>query len=325
MILPSLKQRGLRDLLWALSQVPMFSSIPGFQSEWFTSDYVDNGLHPWLLATDQKPDVFLEHMSRQRSTRLGIYFEQLLSFYFQHYPRFELLAQNHQVHNQQRTIGEFDFIIYDHKDKQLKHIESAIKFYLGHHDNASYIPNNKPFHNWQQWVGPNHKDTLGIKMRHLQEHQLPLAKNLLGQESLSTITSSPTTITSRLLFSGRFFFPARSFLKPPLFCRHIETNNTWLSSDDFLNNYLSINSDRQFCYLPRQYWLSPLTKLDLRSESLALHSAEEAITLVNKEMQKEINDWLFAEVSVSDKDIIEKNRFFVIHEKNTFNQSHHST
>jgi hypothetical protein len=69
-------------------------------------------------------------------------------------------------------LGEFDFIIFDRKTQKINHVEVAVKFYLGHQNynqsTCKPIKKNLPLHNWHNWVGPNFRDTLAIKMRHLQ-------------------------------------------------------------------------------------------------------------------------------------------------------------
>ena len=55
------------------------------------------------------------------------------------------------------------------------HLESAIKYYL-----------HRPPHpsQWQQWLGPNGRDRLDIKLAHMTEHQLPLSHTEQAQHHL---------------------------------------------------------------------------------------------------------------------------------------------
>ncbi len=310
----TLKERPIRDLAWALCHSSLFTSIPGFDTEWLNKDYVDEGLYPWLLALDQSPEKLYEHLDNQRSTRLGIYFEQLLSFYFEHYPRFTLLTKNHQVNDKQRTLGEFDFIVFDQKYKHIKHIEVAVKFYLGHNNYSKPIKNNMPLHNWHHWVGPNEKDTLAIKMRHLQQHQLPLVKTKWGQQALSKLFDSNKTITSRLLISGRFYFPFENDIEKPLFSTSNRTNR-WISSHTLLSDKSFLEKDKQYCLLPRQHWLSEIIINDISDYKLSIYSEKELKEFIAVDAENKINEWQIAELDISVSNAIETKRFFIINKQ----------
>ena len=105
--------RWIRDLAWALLSPSFFSQLPEdndtglFTQETLTPIWQDDELLPWLNTLDKNPDALTAHMQTQRATRLGVYFEQLLSFYFSHYPHFRLLAKNLQANDNKRTIGEY--------------------------------------------------------------------------------------------------------------------------------------------------------------------------------------------------------------------------
>jgi hypothetical protein len=207
------KHRPIRDLAWALFNPALFSSFGADNNSSHITNaclepiWQDDGVLPWLYALDNEPAALLSHLQDQRATRLGIYFEQLLSFYFAEYPRFTLLAKNLQAHDSQRTIGEYDFIVWDQKQQQHYHIEVAVKFYIGIQDVgiqvldidiANTIPNNTPIYNWHLWVGPNKKDSLGIKMKHLGHHQLRLSETEAGKNALQSIGLTPEQLEPKL-------------------------------------------------------------------------------------------------------------------------------
>jgi hypothetical protein len=279
--------------------------------DWFLRDYIDAGLWPWLQQLDRSADRLYTHLNAQRSTRLGVYFEQLLSFYFSHYPRFALLAKNLQVHDGRRTIGEFDFIVLDKQEHQILHIEVAVKFYLGHLPMDGIALNNPPHHNWHQWIGPNRKDTLGLKMAHLQQHQLPLANTQAGQDTLLTIMEKPDQIRSRLLITGRFYFPSTLTIPAPTFSQNINANVLWSSSQRLLNTTTNnMLNDDYVCWLPRRYWLSAITGDDFNNGELSLLSKKECLDLVDKESRQNINDWQFARIDT--QSMTEIGRFFIV-------------
>lgn len=337
----ALNCRPLRDLAWALLCSSLFVPIPGLPAEWFNRDYIDEfeaqNLLLWLQANDKNPILLDTHLAEQRSTRLGIYYEQLLSFYFVYYEingerRFDLLAKNHQVNKDKRTLGEFDFIIFDRYTQCIKHLEVAVKFYLGHEDynNASQAPikKNQPLHNWHNWVGPNFRDTLAIKMRHLQEHQLQLGKTAAGTQSLIDLmvskgykSISDQGISCRLHISGRFFAPKITTIALPSYCAH-EVKNFWCYRADTLK---AINKAEaiQYCLLPKQYWLSELTLNDIKKGELQIFTKDTMLKFLATEQVE--NEWHFAILAMhklADHRVnnglplsIELGRFFIINER----------
>lgn len=311
-----LQHRGVRDLAWSLCSPSLFEKIPDFPLDWFAQDLIDDQLVSWLLSLDKQPKALNEHLQKQRSNRLGIYFEQLLSFYFEHYPRFTLIAKNLQVNGDKRTLGEFDFIIQDQLDGETKHIEAAVKFYLGHQNYQGVIANNIPLHNWHNWVGPNQKDTLAIKMRHLQERQLPLSQTEHGQATLSRLGIANEEIQSRLFIKGRFYQPNTNKIDGPQFSNQDLNHYYWFDSDTFFSDILTITSEKKYCILPRSLWLSALTQLDLRDNKIEVLDASELYKRIDEDITQEYNEWKIVEVNLKDKTQLEVNRFFVVNSQN---------
>ena len=307
--------RVVRDLAWTLYGPPLFVQIDHWPKEWFKRDYIDEGVWPWLCQLDHDPTLLNQRISQQNSTRLGIYFETLLSFYFTQYPRFELIAQNYQVNGHHQTLGEFDFIVYDHHQDCAIHIESAVKFYLGHKNYQHIIPKNQPLYNWHQWLGPNQKDTLAIKMRHLKEHQLLLGKTVLGTQALNDLNISHEKLECRLLINGRFYLPQFDRIEPPSFS-NINLNNTsandnhWIDSHRFLQTKITNSINTRYCLLPRRYWLSELTAHDI--PAFNLYTIEQVKDLIKQDMESNVNAWQLAEMSLKNKILSENKRFFII-------------
>lgn len=351
----NLKSRALRDLAWSFSCSSLFVAVPSLPHEWFKDDYIVKAqLLQWLRSVDESPALLNKHLSQQRSTRLGIYFEQLLSFYFNYYEysskkRFTLLAKNHQVIEKKRTLGEFDFIVLDNINGDIKHIEVAVKFYLGHpnYNQAGIHPieKNQPLHNWHNWIGPNFRDTLAIKMRHLQMHQLPLSQSVVGQDSLgqllqrnntdiSTNSIKPADVGCRLHLSGRFFSPLFESMPAPDYAQY-PIANFWLYLSEFINA-ITVNesghsrwqeklqeryktAEVHYCLLPKQYWLSEITAQDIIDAQLLLLDEASLWTFLQRDDQE--NQWhlaiidtqLFAQQSSNSSALhIEHGRFFII-------------
>lgn len=308
------KQRAVRDLAWALFNPPLFEQIEEISDEWLTPVWQDSAVLAWLQTLDKNPHELLEHLKTQRATRLGIYFEQLLSFYFDHYPRFSLVAKNLQANSPQRTIGEYDFIVWDKELLKYYHIEVAIKFYIGLQDLDREIPKNSPIHNWHLWVGPNKKDTLGIKMNHLLHHQLCLSDTKAGTDALASIGLVADQLHPKLLLTGRLYYPeietpSLDRVTPPRYNtpQPLPQQALWVSPDR-LNTIL----DDQYHYiiLPRQLWMSDITPTDAKAFALETMPSTLLIEYVQLTMARDDTPLHIAAINTLDN--TEKHRFFVI-------------
>jgi hypothetical protein len=270
------QQRAVRDLAWALFNPTLFQSVHDIPHDWLQPVWQDEAVLPWLHAVDKDPSALLEHLKDQRATRLGIYFEQLLSFYFSHYPRFSLIAKNLQANNSQRTIGEYDFIVWDTYDEQHYHIEVAVKFYIGLQTLETDITKNIPMYNWHLWVGPNKKDTLAIKMHHLMQHQLRLSKTSAGKAALERIGLTPEHIQPKLLLTGRLYYPeyqqdTQTRVTPPQYSHPTQHTHQWVSLSRL---HMLINPSWHYVLLPRQLWMATLTPEDIVEYSLVFLTAD---------------------------------------------------
>jgi hypothetical protein len=306
------KTRAVRDLAWSLIQKPPFVSIPGFDQSWLENDLIDDNIYLWLSELDNSPSPLEQHLQEQRSTRLGIYFEQLLSFYFTRHPRFQLLGKNIQVNDRLRTLGEFDFIVFDRLKNQVKQIEVAIKFYLGHIDTMADIIGNTPLFNWHQWVGPNRKDTLARKMIHLKEHQLMLSKSAEGKAALKPLYNNDDNIQVRLLLRGRFFFPLHKDIDKPKHCNWSTQQHHWTTLNDAVDDEMTLPFNSQYCVLPRKYWLSELTKEELNNNEIQLLNGSEMKQFLIQDKSESGKEWQLAELDIKNKTPKEVKRFFII-------------
>ena len=135
------KNTAVRDLAWALFSPGLIDEHEGdFQEHWpkLSATWQPNAdtTLPWLLQLDQRPDQFHHYLKQHESHRLGIYFENLLSFFFTHHPDYELEVKNLAVQGQQRTLGEFDLIYKDNNQDAFVHHEVAIKFFWKYKNHA---------------------------------------------------------------------------------------------------------------------------------------------------------------------------------------------
>ena len=311
-----LQHRPVRDLAWALLQAPLFRAVPQLPESWLQTSWLDNNLPAWLNHLDNQPEALLAHLKDQRATRLGIYFEQLLSFYFSYYPRFELIAKNLQVNDAKRTLGEYDFIVLDHNDKQYYHYEVAVKFYLGYPTEqqalANSIAKNRALHNWHLWIGPNKKDSLAIKMNHLREHQLPLAHTNAGKAALRSIGLEDSTIHSKLLLTGCLYQPLSGTIAPPRYSHQNQANYQWLPHSQ-LNHADAFSNKMDYIILPRQLWLADIQVNDINTYALKLLNSKNIKAAITEHFTQDAQPLHIAELQSQNSVIdAQTRRLFVI-------------
>jgi hypothetical protein len=193
---------AVRDLAFALASPPLLAAWPIhltppipvdlFSAEFWHSHYAR--YLPRLLALDLDPEPLETALASLSSTRLGVRFEALLSFWLTDksadWHEFVLLAQNIQLKDHKRTIGEIDFLIHNQTTLEVEHWELSLKFYLGEARLA-------PF----DWRGLNDRDSFGRKIKHTLSHQFNVSE--IDHPTLGLITIQKR----RAVFKGRLFYP----------------------------------------------------------------------------------------------------------------------
>jgi hypothetical protein len=245
----------------------------------------------WLAALDADPARLDAALGPKPDTRLGLYAEKLMAFYFAEQGR--LVAHGLQVRDGPKaTIGEFDFLLDDGAGGPLEHIEFATKFYLlrgGMHGDLAA--------NVDAFVGPNLADSLGRKMRKVFERQLRLSDHPAAQALLPR----PVAV-ARALVKGWLFYPAGDYVAMrgtgAGHCRGF-----WCASDEVDR----LDAER-FLVLPRLAWLAPfqapsaawlLDKAQLQAELADHFAASDAPLLV-------------ALVAERDGHVVETDRGFIV-------------
>lgn len=246
----------VRDLGWTYLSPPLLHNLPGSDARIWS--YGKSHRDPaWLAALDQNPEPLLRELAKSKSTRLGIYYENLLRFIWQQDPRIHLLAHNMQVQMPDigtikgSTQGAFDFLLRN--GDEFWHIESAVKFYLGVPD-GSAGPSR-----WQQWIGPDCNDRLDIKLNHLREHQLALSTDQHAQKKLTELAGGAKTWHRGLCMQGYFFYPARQVMAAPVASNPEHLRGDWWHLQGFLEHCTS----GYWLVLPRDRWLSPAQTSDI--------------------------------------------------------------
>lgn len=190
----------------------------------------------WLAALQRDPAPLDAALGARFYSRLGLYAEKLLAFYFAQ--RGELVAHGLQVRaNKNDTVGEFDFLL--RHDGALTHWEFATKFYL-----LDGAPDEGRFH---RLIGPNLADSLGLKMRKIIDKQLSLARHPAAQSLLPGAVDS-----AHALVKGWLFYPGGT-VRPMAGIAPAHNHGFWST----LAQVDGLAGDR-FVVMPRLQWLAPL-------------------------------------------------------------------
>ena len=234
---------AVRDLAWAILSPTLMQTPDAGQNLsplWYEQAF--NAIEPHLAQLDIDDSPLLQHLQAPHNHRLGLYFERLWSYWLQHNDRYRLLASNLQVMRDGQTYGEFDFIVHDTAADQIEHWELAVKFYLG----------IAPLQAMQHWFGPNTKDRLDLKFRHLVDKQLPLSQT---QPGLATCAQRGWPVRQRRLISkGRLYFPFPHHQDAPrcIDARHL--HGFWLNQSQWLRQARHYGQ-AGYSWLTRSEWL----------------------------------------------------------------------
>ena len=127
------------------------------------------------------------------NVRLGHLAEKVVSELIKSSTNYTVLHENVQIIEEEKTIGEIDFIIENKNTKQILHVELAYKFYLFDPSISSEIIKN--------WIGPNRNDSLHEKLEKLKIKQFPLLYHSCTKTALTTIAINEVSQALCLLVS----------------------------------------------------------------------------------------------------------------------------
>ena len=130
------------------------------------------------------------------SVRIGKLVEEFVQFDLAQNKDVQVLASNHQVIDEQQTLGELDCLL-KLKDANV-HLEIVYKFYL--YDPAKEGEINR-------WVGPSQKDSLVQKLDKLKNKQMPLLYHQTTASLLNELGLSAADFEQRVCFKAQLFVP----------------------------------------------------------------------------------------------------------------------
>jgi len=261
----------VRDLEWVISSPPIIQGVHK-KNDWTESDFwlrESRNFSTQYQQLDNKPDTLNELLQHQHDHRLGHRFETLLAFWFQHNSRYQIIKQNLQVNDGNKTIGEFDFIIKDTLSNKIQHWEVACKFYLG-------LGNTQQRTNW---VGPMLKDRLSLKFKTMQQRQSQLSEQPAAKQLLQHLGLH---IDERIcLMKGRLFYPIKQTHCPsPNKAANNHQRGWWARPDEFNDHFQ--NKSLQWRPLNKNQWLAP----QYNKYSDVNHSASEILRYFLNERQQ---------------------------------------
>lgn len=168
--------QSVRDLAWLLfAPNTLNAADPAVRPYLWPDDWVEPYRDAWqgrLLELSRDPGPLLKHL-HPLPRRLGVYAEHLLFWWMSSCPDIQVLLRHQAVHENKRTIGDFDLLLATPNDG-LIHLELTVKFFVGLNGG----------HTMNDWVGTSFDDSLGIKWRRVVERQLQLADHPAAQAFL---------------------------------------------------------------------------------------------------------------------------------------------
>jgi uncharacterized protein len=176
--------------------------------------------------------------------RLGLYYEDLIAGLLTRAVGPDALYRNIQCIAQGITAGEFDFLYCT--AQRWFHLETAVKYYLCCGDGSAL----------NHYVGPGRRDRLDIKWQRLQHHQLTLATQDAGRETLARLGIEISA--TELLMPGYLFYRAGTTASQSTLHADISPDHLrgwWLPIGEL--ERLHNGSQERYTLPPKLRWLSP--------------------------------------------------------------------
>lgn len=247
--LPSqLRTPQVRDLAWVVLSPPMLAVTAWPQRHPLSgSDWVQHpqALDAFLRSLDEDSTPLIEWLSRSSIRRLGLYYERLWQFAIHHAPGVDLIAANLPIRVENHTLGELDMLLRD-KDG-VHHLELAIKFYLGPLETDGRDPLN--------WLGPGSQDTLGSKLAHMNQHQLPMSRRPETRQALAALGIEELQVHAWL--GGYLLYPWRGPAVSPTGVHPDHPRGQWLPQKDW-PAFIAARPNERWQWVPRTQWLGPI-------------------------------------------------------------------
>ena len=190
----------VRDLAWCISSPELLNETLSFGDNIMKDYFLE--FQEKLTKLDKNSLELETFLSHKNTLRLGHYYEALICFWLQNSIKFDLLANNVPLRNQEKiTIGEVDLIVFNKITKDYEHWELAVKFYL------AYIKKGQT-----DYIGPNANDHFHLKLAKLKNYQCKILETVPGKKYLSELNISK--IKNKLLVKGLLCYHPNDIKKP---------------------------------------------------------------------------------------------------------------
>lgn len=186
----------------------------------------------------------------------GKQMEALLALAIEADERYKLIAHGLQVADKGITIGELDFLLYDHQIQKHVHVELAYKYYI-HDANEGKGP-------FQSWLGPARRDRMIWKLDQLQNKAFPMLFNTQCRPLLDALGIDSSKVVQRLCFLGECFLPMHKQNFSESIINSKAISGTWMS----LENFLAKDWGNQAFSIPlKQDWILPYNPTNTFTEA----------------------------------------------------------
>lgn len=242
----TLHDPAVRDLAWVIGSPGLLEgSYPAYHEQVVDDAWCRAQLHactPWLTALDLAPHTLHNFIATRPTRRLGHYFESLIAFWLTHMPDTQIIATNLQVQDEQRTLGEYDFLFRD-AGTDVCHWEAAVKFYL----------QLEPLAEQRAFIGPGTRDRLDLKLNRVFQHQLALGYTHAGQSALPPGIKLGKT---QAFIKGYLFYHASTVINISTHGVSAEHLRGWWVRHT-LEKIPQLSIENRWIILPRLRWLAP--------------------------------------------------------------------
>lgn len=244
----------IRDLKWIFSSTPLIQTEKlSFEQKPLCAD--------WISDITKSVNVIEQFMATKNLKMLGPYFEALWEFYLTYYPDKKLIAKNLQVFDNNKTIGEFDFIYFDKVTRDYHHLEVAVKYFLGNYCDSTSHDNESTQSLMSDWLGPNVNDRLDKKYQKMKQHQSQLSQHPAGKRVLRELGIEK--IKSQTCLLGSLFYPftedcdSANAMRPPENCHPEHSRERWVKLSR-VDECLA--TAPLWCMLEKPHWMGKLVK-----------------------------------------------------------------
>nr|WP_279347018.1 DUF1853 family protein [Gramella sp. AN32] len=189
-----------------------------------TFDGLQNFQFPEVAISDKIIEQ-LKDLEHPRNKVLGKRMESFFKIAMDHSERYTVIGSNIQIISEKITLGEIDFLLWDHQINKPLHVELIYKFYLYDPGFDSEV---------QKWLGPNRNDSLAKKLNKLKSKQLPLLFRKESRDVIKKFNIDMEQIQQQICFKAQLFLPP-----------DIESNSEFINPDALFGNYSNLQKFKE--------------------------------------------------------------------------------